>query len=286
VILVPAALYYWFRPTGPARTDFSVYMKFALVVMFLILHASSAKVSEYALPALPVLFYLTAVWLDTALKRWNSRLEKWAIVLAGLCAGLVALLPPLIIASVYLLPQSFLARYTDGIDIIGVAAPKAGGMYFLASLALIGAIMSVLAYSGSRLRTDARERLADAFPGTMTLLLIVGLAFFTHIYDPQRSCKPVADSLLQQMRQGRQIALGTNAPHVTGCMTFYLNSTLPVHDTVQAAADFLENNRPAVLLIERDDLQKRAFAALSDQFVVTPIDYPGITARTYALIRN
>ena len=120
----------------------------------------------------------------------------------------------------------------------------------------------------------------------MTLLLVVGVTFFTQIYDPQRSCKPVADSLLQQMRQGRQIALGTNASHVTGCMTFYLNSMLPVHDTVQAAADFLENNRPAALLIETDDLQKRAFATLSDRFVVTPIDYPGITARTYALIRN
>jgi 4-amino-4-deoxy-L-arabinose transferase-like glycosyltransferase len=286
VILVPPALYYWFRRGGPARTDFAVYMKFALVVMFLILHASSAKVSEYALPALPILFYLTAVWLDTALKRWNSRLDKGAIVLGGLCAGLVALLPPLIIASVYLAPQSFLARYTDGIDIIRVAAPKAGGMYLLASLALIGVIIAVLAYAGSRLRTDARERLADAFPGTMTLLFIVGLAFFAQVYDPQRSCKPVADSLLQQMRQGRQIALGTSASHVTGCMTFYLNSRLSVYDTVQAAADFLENNRHAVLLIERDDLQKRGFATLSDRFVVTPIDYPGITARTYALIRN
>jgi hypothetical protein len=69
-------------------------------------------------------------------------------------------------------------------------------------------------------------------------------------------------------------------------MTFYLNSTLPVHDTVQAAADFLENNRPAAVLIERDELQKRAFATLSDRFVITPIDYPGVAARTYALIRN
>jgi len=286
VILAPAALYYWFRSSGPARTDFSVYLKFALVVMFLILHASSAKVSEYALPALPILFYLTAVWLDTALKRWDSPFDKWSIVLAGLCAGLVALLPPLIIVSLYLLPQSLLARYADGIDIIRVAAPGVGGMYLVASLALVGAIIGVLAYAGSLLRTDARERLADAFPGTMTLLLMVGLAFGTQIYDPQRSCKPVADSLLQQLRQRRQIALGTNAPHVTGCMTFYLNSKLPVRDTVQAAADFLENNRPAALLIESDDLQKRAFATLSNRFVVTPIDYPGITARTYALIRN
>jgi hypothetical protein len=286
VVLVPAAAYYWFRRSSTARTDFSVYMKFALVVMLLILHASSAKVSEYALPALPILFYLTAVWLDTALKRWNSRLDKWAIVLAGLCAGLVALVPPLIIVSLYLVPHSFLARYTDGIDIIRVAAPKAAGIYFLASVALIGAIIGVLANAGSRLRTDARERLTDAFPGTITLLLMVGYTLSVQIYDPQRSCKPVADSLLEQMRQGRQIALGTNAQHVTGCMTFYLNSKLPVHDTVQAAADFLEKNRPAVLLIETDDLQKHGLATLSDRFAVTPIDYPGITARTYALIRN
>ena len=286
VILVPTALYYWFRRRGIARTDFSVYMQFALVVMFLILHASSAKVSEYALPALPILFYLTAVWLDTALKRWNSRLDKWAIVLAGLCAGLVALLPPLIIVSLYLLPHSFFARYADGIDIIRVAAPKAAGMYFLASLGLIGVIIRVLASAASRLRTDARERLTDAFPGTITLLLMIGYTLSVQIYDPQRSCKPIADSLLQQMRQGHQVALGTSAGHVTGCMTFYLNSMLSVHDTVQTAADFLENNRPAVLLIERDDLQKRGFATLSDRFAVTPIDYPGFEARTYALISN
>ena len=286
VILVPAALYYWFRRGGTARTDFSVYMLFALVVMFLILHASSAKVSEYALPALPTLFYLTAVWLDTALKRWNSPFDKWSIVLAGLCAGLVALLPPLIIVSLFLLPHSFLARYADGFDIIRVAAPKAAAIYVLASVALIAAIIVVLAKAGSRLRTDARERLTDAFPGTITLLLMIGYTLAVQIYDPQRSCKPVADSLLQQMREGRRIALGANDQQLTGCMTFYLDSMLPVHDTVQAAADYLENNRPAVLLIERDDLQKGDFATLSDRFVVTPIDYPGITARTYALIRN
>jgi 4-amino-4-deoxy-L-arabinose transferase-like glycosyltransferase len=286
VILVPSALYYWLRRTGTARSDFSVYLKFALVVMLLILHASSSKVSEYALPALPILFYLTAVWLDAALKRWNSPLDKWAIVLAGLCAGLVALLPPLFIVSLYLLPQRFLARYTGGIDIIHVAAPNAGAVYVLASLALIGAIIAVIANASSLLRTDARVRLTDAFPGTITLLLMIGYTLSAQIYDPQRSCKPVADSLLQQMRQGRQIALGTNAGHVTGCTTFYLNSKLPVHDTVEAASDFLESNRPAVLLIERDDLQKRGFASLSDRFVVTPIDYPGMTARTFALVRN
>jgi 4-amino-4-deoxy-L-arabinose transferase-like glycosyltransferase len=286
VILVPAALYYWFRRQETTRTDFSVYVTFALVVMLLILHASSAKVSEYALPALPILFYLTAVWLDTALKRWNSPFDKSSIVLAGLCAGVVALLPPLIIVSLYFLPQSFFARYTDSIDIVRVAAPRTAGVYLLASLALIGAIIGVLANAGSRLRTGARERLTDAFPGTITLLLMIGYTLAVQIYDPQRSCKPVADSLLQQMRQGSQIALGTDDQQAIGCMTFYLNSRLPVHDTVQAAAAFLESGQPSVLLIETDDLQKRAFATLSDRFVVTPIDYPGITARTYALIRN
>jgi hypothetical protein len=284
--LTPPALYYWFRRSEAARTDFSIYLKFALVVMLLILHASSAKVSEYALPVLPILFYLTAVWLDTALKRWNSSVDKWAIVLAGFCAGLVALLPPLVIISLYLVPQSVLARYSGGIDIIGVAAPKAGFLYLLASLALIGTIAGVVAYAGSQLGTDRRERLADTFPGTITLLLMIGLAFFTQIYDPQRSCKPVADSLLQQMREGRQVALGTAAPHVTGCMNFYLRATLPVHDTVQSATNFLDHNRPAVLLIEKDDLQRNAFATLSGRFTITPIEYPGIAARNYALIHN
>jgi 4-amino-4-deoxy-L-arabinose transferase-like glycosyltransferase len=286
VVLAPPALYYWFRRGEPAHADFSVYLKFALVVMLLILHASSAKVSEYALPVLPILFYLTAVWLDAALKRWNSSFDKWAIVLAGLCAGLVALLPPLIVISLYLAPQSVLARYTGGIDIIGVAAPKAGLVYLLASLALTGIVVGVVGYAGSQLRTNRRERLADAFPGTITLLMMIGLVFFTQVYDPQRSCKPVADILLQQMREGRQIALGTNAPHVTGCMTFYLRTTLPVHDTVQSATDFLDNKPPAALLIEKDDLKKSAFAALPDRFAITPIDYPGIAARNYALIRN
>src|SRR5262249_49924506 len=156
----------------------------------------------------------------------------------------------------YFLPNSFLARYTDGIDIIRVAAPGAGGMYVLASLALIGAIVAVVAKAGSRLRTNARERLTDSFPGTITLLLMIAYTLAVQIYDPQRSCKPVADSLMLQVRQGRYIALGTSAQHVTGCMSFYLNSVLPVHDSVDAAAAFLENNRAAVLLIEKDDLTK------------------------------
>ena len=286
VVLVPPAIYYWFRRSAPARTDFSVYLSFSLAIMLLILHASSAKVSEYALPVLPILFYLTAVWLDTALKRWTSSFDKWAIVLAGLCAGLVALLPPLIIISLYLAPQSFLARYTGDIDVIRVAAPRAGAIYLLASLILTVVIVGVVGYAGSQLRTDRRERLADAFPGTITLLLMIGLGLFTQVYDPQRSCKPVADSLSQLMREGRQIALGTDAPHVTGCMTFYLQTTLPVHDTAKAATDFLDSTPRATLLIEKDDLKKSTFATLPSRFSVTTIDYPGIAARNYALISN
>ena len=287
VVLLPPALYYWFRPrVGRKDSDFSVYLKFAVVVMLLILHASSAKVSEYALPVLPILFFMAAVWLDAELRAWKSSIGKWAIVLGGFSAGLVALVPPLIVIGLYFAPPRFLDRYTSSIDVLRVVGEHAASAYVLASLLLSGAIVAVMAWAGSLLGSDQRRSLADAYPGTITLLLMIGLTLFNQIYDPQRSCKPVADTLWRQQQDGRHIALGTDATHVTGCMTFYLNRKLAVYDTFQTAVNFLDNNRPAVLLLEKDDLKKDAFSGLPQRFSVTPVEYPGIAARNYVLVRN
>ncbi|MEO8467937.1 MAG: glycosyltransferase family 39 protein [Gammaproteobacteria bacterium] len=286
VILVPAALYYWFRRGDRKDSDFSVYLKFALVIMLLILHASSAKVSLYMLPVLPTLFYLTAVWLDTELKSWRSPVGRWLVVFSGLCAGLLAMVPPLIVVGLYLAPAGFFDRYTGGIDVMHVLGDNAAPAYFVGSLVLSGVIVAVMTRAGFQLRTPQRDGLAAAFPGTLALLSVIGLALFTQVYDPQRSCKPVADSALKELQSGRQLALGTDASHVTGCLSFYLRTKLPVYDTAEAATGFLAGDRPAALLIEKDDLKKSAFASLPDRFTVTGVDYPGIVARGYAFIRN
>ncbi len=70
-LLVLPALWHWFRRSTPVRDPLSVFLRVAVISMAVILHLSSAKAACYALPLFPLLFLMTGLWLEDALRRWS-----------------------------------------------------------------------------------------------------------------------------------------------------------------------------------------------------------------------
>jgi 4-amino-4-deoxy-L-arabinose transferase-like glycosyltransferase len=285
VFLLPGALYYYFRPGKRAGSEFELYLKFALVCMLLILHASSAKVSTYMLPVYPVLFYLAAVWMDRELGNWRWTGGQWMIVLGGLCAGILALIPTGLVIGLYLAPQSFFDRYLQGYDAMQAVSDNLALACFLASLVVAGLTVYAMAKALARLRAGHGVELTAAFPGTITLLFAIGAALLVQIYDPQRSFKPVADEALTEMNNGYRIALGTHDELATGGFSFYLDRILPVYTDPQAAMDFLDGKK-AILILQKKDRGRLHALIDSGKYSVTEMAGQGHVSRSFIFVRN
>jgi len=285
VFLLPGALYRYFRPGAGPGSEFEVYLKFALVCMLIILHVSSAKVSTYMLPAYPVLFYLAAVWLDEEFRNWHWSGGQWMILLSGFCAGLLALMPSLIIIGLYLAPQGFYDRYLDGYDVMHAVSDNTALACFLASLVVAGFTFYVIAAALVRLRSGKGGELSAAFPGTITLLFAIGVALLVQIYDPQRAFKSVADKALIDMHNGYQIALGTHDELATGGFSFYLGKVLPVYTSPQAASEFLDGKK-AVLIFQKKDRGSLQSVIDSGKYRVTVMNSQGLVSRSFMFVRN
>ena len=285
VLLLPGALYYYFRPGGQASSEFDIYLKFATVCMLLILHASSAKVSTYMIPVLPVLFYLAAVWLDEELRTWKWSAGQWMILLGGLCAVLLALFAPLLIVVLYLAPQSFYDRYLEGFHVMHLVDENLALACFLGSLIVLGWIVYVLVTALRWLRSGKAQELTAAFPGTITLLFVIGLALLVQIYDPQRSFKPVAETALNDINNGYQIVMGTHEEIATGGFSFYLDRVLPVRSTPQVAMEFLDRNK-AVLIFQKKDRDRMQPVLDSGKYTISEMDHPGFVSRSFIFVRS
>lgn len=286
VFILPVMLFDVFWLKRVPRTAFILYVKWAVICMLLILHASEAKVSTYTLPLLPLLYLLAAVWLQDELQDWRSRLRQLAILLGGLSAALLALLPPLLIVSLYFLPTNLIHTYLDDVELFAIVGEPVTQLLLIASILLVGIVLYSLLRAVRLLRTDQRATLLASFPATMALLFAVGVAMFTQLYNPHRSCKPVANQLKKEIRQGHPVALGTQSSHVTGCMTFYLNRKLAMYSTASRAEDFLNHNEGAVLLTESEELEGPLAALTKADYSIKKVDYPGIVARSYYLLRK
>jgi len=285
VLLLPGALYYHFRRGSRAGSEFEVYLKFALVCMLLILHASSSKVSTYMLPVFPVLFYLAAVWLDRELGNWRWSGSQWMILLAGLCAGILVLVPTLLIIALYLAPQSFYDRYLDGHNVMQAVSSHVALACFIGSLAVVGCTVYAMTRAVIRLRLGEGQELTAAFPGTITLLFAIGAALLVPVYDTQRSFKPVADQALIDMNNGYQVGLGTHEDQATGGFSYYLGKVLPVYSSPQAAARFLDGNR-ALLIIQQKNRQDLQSLIDSGKYSVIEMNNHGYASSDFVIIRS
>lgn len=272
-LLVIAALASWFRRGGAYRGDLALFLRLALVAMAAVLHVSSAKTACYLLPLYPVLFLMTGVWLEDALRPGAAR--RWEGVLLGITAGaltVLALAGPFAVLAAQLsfvcFDQGVRAQLQPVLIVYGLV---------LAVLALGLAVLFVRRLC--RLRR-AGEWQAFAWHGLQMsiTLLIVNLAALLPVLDATKSYRPFADLVLRQVGAAGRIGFASDDERDTGALTFYLGRNVDVvaHDE-SLAAYLCTGSRPVGVIIPAGRFDE----VRDDILAGYPVCYLRVTAGGY-----
>jgi 4-amino-4-deoxy-L-arabinose transferase-like glycosyltransferase len=119
-LLVPPALFYWFKRRSTIASPFASFLRCAIVTIIVILHVASAKAGNYALPTFPIVFLMVGVWCEdvssTSLPWFNAsmiNLTSWLVR-----AGTIAV--PSVYLALFALPRSTYARLEEVLQSHGV----------------------------------------------------------------------------------------------------------------------------------------------------------------------
>lgn len=240
------ALVYWFRRHGAPSAPLAVFLRVTLIVMLLILHASSAKAACYALPVFPILFLMTGIWLEDMARRWESLVERWLIGITLAILGLAALAIPLTYIVLFLWHSAL------------VWVPCRLTVFFCLGLALLALGVGLGGgYSLERqFRAGQRTHALLTVPLMVAVLLILNAGVFFPAYDFQRTYEPFAALVRQERQQGRRIALAGDRERDCGAFMFYLDSRLTVlslNDTSEYDRFLDEAQGPAGIIVSQRD---------------------------------
>ena len=224
--LVLPALYWWLRGGRRSLSAIGGLISAALLGIFLVLHASSAKVCNYALPAFPPLFLITAFWLEDVSQNWAdqvvSKVHRFLIILTislvALLTIVLAVTPLGYVAASYLnIPQATPLRVSDQIFSVATAL-----------LALSYIVVAWRYLLGLWRQKQQVASLLSLPAATMVAIILGGIANIPW-YDFQRSYRPVAQMIQEQSADQLELALAVpNNENVTGAFNFYLNQRLPI----------------------------------------------------------
>jgi 4-amino-4-deoxy-L-arabinose transferase-like glycosyltransferase len=286
-LLVPPALVYWFRRNADLATHLHSFLRISLVSMLAVLHASSAKAGCYVIPALPLVFLMTAVWSEDALSKIYSRVANWTI---GVTIGLLAIASVLIpVAYIVLLvmPASFFARFFHGVDIIRVTGPTntcAGlVMAFLSIILQFWSVKYLLAKS----RIGLLDQAWLAVPAVFTAILILNCELMVPAYDYQRTYKPFTSMVRHEKLHGRQIALAGKEESFVGAFTFYVRTQLPVLQSPAEIKDFLfSKSVPSGVVVKTKELDTWLEPLADCRYKVLKTDHLGYKCDYFRLIIN
>lgn len=217
-LLVIAALVAWFRPKSAMVGQPAMFLRFVLVCMLALLHVSSAKAACYALPLFPILFLMTAIWLEDSATRWTSMLERRLIGLTFGLLGVAALAAPL----------GYILAFLAGITIVW--APGLGAASVCFGLALLTLVVG--GYAEIRLwktfRSGGRIDALLSAPMILAVLVLLDAAIFMPAVNYQRTYEPLVALVRQEMNAGGRIALAGERERDLGALMFYLDSRLKV----------------------------------------------------------
>jgi 4-amino-4-deoxy-L-arabinose transferase-like glycosyltransferase len=285
ILLAAPALVRWFRRGQGLDAPLAVFMRFCLLGMLLVLHASSAKVGVYALPLLPIVFLMTAVWIEDAAERWTSKWERWPLALTARVLVAPPLLASIFYFLLFLLPQAFLRRHLGNMDLVRDLGAARTALTEALAVALL--ILTPLVWR--RLRTEFRrgER-ARAFlwmPAAWAAALMLASAILFPIYDSQRTSRPFAELLSAEMAKGRQIALGVSEEKYIGAFTFYTGRRLPVAGFTPFLRELLDKTEvPVGILVKRSDLEQYGAEFGLDAYPALKPDHPGYMSDKFRLL--
>jgi 4-amino-4-deoxy-L-arabinose transferase-like glycosyltransferase len=286
LVIIPAMIYWFRRRQGPTDS-FSVFLRFCVVGMLLVLHASSAKLSSYALPLFPILFLMTALWVDEASTRWDTRLTRWTL---GFTAGLLSVvvwLAPIFYFILFLLPRFIRDRYLEGMDIVR----DLGWGVALLTLLIAVVLLAYVYFANRRLRSEfragRRNRVFLVLPAVYASVLILAGAAVFPIYDYQRSYIPFAILLKEHMHHGRHIVLAVYEEKYIGAFTYYTGRRL---ETVPFSADLrkilADSSKPIGVLVKTKDLKKHGAEWGLDSFTTVRPTANGYMSDKFRLILN
>ena len=285
LLLVLPAMVRWFRRGQGLDAPLAVFMRFCVVSMLLVLHASSAKVGVYALSIFPILFLMTAIWLEDAATRWTSRTDRWPFLATTHLLTAILCLAGLFYLALFFLPASIRQQQLGGLDLLrDLGTAKAT---LTATLAGIAWLLSIATYRWLRIRFRRGDRLRIALwmPAAWATLLMLTAFVFLPIYDDQRGHKPVAALLSAEIAQGRQITLGFTEEKYIGAFTFYTRQRLPVAELSPALRVAMKNSPvPVGLLVKTSTLKKHGKELGFDGFPALKPDHHGYTTDKFRLL--
>ncbi|MBI2438148.1 MAG: glycosyltransferase family 39 protein [Lentisphaerae bacterium] len=275
----PATVISCRRPDSPPAGLPVIFIRFALLGMLVLLHVSSAKAACYTLPLFPILFLLTGIWLEDTAILWKSVLERRLI---GLTFGLVGFV-------VLAVPLGYVLLFAVGANIIRLSA--SGGATASFALALLA--LATGGYAALRLSRMFRSgRRNEAILTAPIVLAVVGMldaAIFLPIVDYDRTYKPLAALVSQELNAGARIALAGERERDLGGLMFYLNSRLKVvalTNAVEWQAFLYERPGRAGVVVAESDLKEAELLLRGKTFKVIQPANCGRKSKEFRLVMN
>jgi len=299
VLLLPPAILYWFRKGRGLDSPLHSFLRISLASMLVILQISQAKAACYILPALPLLFLMTAIWIEDTIAERTSRGGNWAI---GLTTGAIvffSLLLPLVYILLLVMPQSsihaffrgvlpqsaFNQYFHAGIDIIRVTGTQA--TYAGLVMAFLSLTLLVISSREMRIRylEGARSQTWLMFPAVTTVLLILNAEAFIPAYDYQHTFKPFVNMVRFEKEHGAKIALANSRKEHIGTFTFYLKSPIQVIPAPDMLKDFLLSDTEKTAVIMKTSELKQWLTRLPEcRFNLMKSEHHGYKSDYFRLI--
>ena len=298
-LMAVPALAYWFRRDGAVRGAFATLLRCALVTMIVILHGASSKAGNYALPFYPILFLMVGVWCEDVGSAAPSRLEAIATVLTTALVGIVAVAAPVVYLALFALPATAYPKIERALAALGarvalgdpssyVWLPGAGTAWLGAALCLAALPLSLwsLRVAGAWFAERDRVRGVLGLAATAAIVFVLVGTAAMPAYDRQRSYRPIAELVRDEIARGRRIALATHDAQMVGVFVFYADRQLPMVDPGPGTRAFLEAGPGASGVIVRRDLLVTVEASLRgvEHEVRSVPEDAGVNAREFCLI--
>ncbi len=284
-LLVIPAMVRWFRPRQGLDHPLGVFMRFCVVGMLLVLHASSAKVGVYALPLFPILFLMTAVWVEDAATDWKGRMERWPLLWTGWALAGCLALTPVAYGALFLLPRSIRERYLENVDVVrDLGLPRALFTLMLAGVLLAGVLGSVV-FLRRLFRRGERARAFLWMPAGLAVAVIVAAAVAFPIYDYQRSLRPFSALLSEEMARGRFIGLAVSEEKYVGAFTFYAGGRIPALGNPAAIhRKLMQSPVPTGFVVKTEDLARHGAEWGWNEFPALRADHNGYGSDQFRLL--
>jgi 4-amino-4-deoxy-L-arabinose transferase-like glycosyltransferase len=267
----------WWRRSSAFREQFHVFVTCALAGMFLVLHASSAKVVNYALPTYPFLFMMAGIWLVQAASHPRpAKFERWCVGLTAWGGGvLFSLVPVAFVVGMFARPDLFR---------IGDAATAAAK---LLSAGLLLVLIVMLASALGRLgRSGARSLAFGLAPAAFAVGAIGVLQFVTPSIEWGRSLKPFARLAAEEVRRGRTVAFAGDLQSDIGAFTFYLDRRLAILKDGKDVVSYLSATEPRAVIAPAEKLPSMEVQLAGVPHTRLIAGDPGTLSRSFVLLVN